>query len=141
MADAPSYDRSVAEVLAALDEPTAADSRVLMDLMHRISGHEPQVWNVATIGYDSYHYRYASGREGDAHCLGFYPRKGKVTIYLMDGTARHADRLADLGPHTTSRVCVYVKRLSELSLPVLEQVLQDSYDYLKSEDGRVGRVE
>ena len=141
MGDASEDDGSVADVLAALDEPTAADSRALIEMMRRISGHEPRLWNVATIGFDSYHFRYASGREGDGHCLGFYPRKGKTTIYLMDGTARHADLLADLGTHTTSRVCVYVKRLSDVSLPVLERVLQESYDYLKAQDGSVGRVE
>lgn len=130
----------VAAVLAALDEPTAQDAQALIELMTRISGKEPRVWNVATIGFDSYHFRYDSGREGDAHCLGFYPRKGKTTIYLMDGTARHADALAGLGRHTTSRVCLYLKRLSDLDLDVLDAVLRDSYAYLKDHDGTVGRV-
>jgi hypothetical protein len=131
---------SVEEVVAALDEQTAADARVLIDLMRRISGHEPRLWNVATIGFDSYHFRYDSGREGDAHALGFYPRTGKTTVYLMDGTARHADLLAQLGTHTTSRVCVYLKRLSDISLPVLEDVLRESYRYLKAHDGTMHRI-
>jgi len=131
---------SVEEVVAALDEQTAADARVLMDLMHRISGHEPRVWNVGTIGFDSYHFRYDSGREGDGHALGFYPRRGKTTVYLMDGTARHADLLAQLGTHTTSRVCVYLKRLADIQLPVLEDVLRQSYEYLKANDGTMHRI-
>lgn len=134
--DSPSVD----EVVAALDEQTAADARVLIDLMGRISGHEPRIWNVGTIGFDSYHYRYDSGREGDAHALGFYPRKGKTTVYLMDGTARHADLLARLGTHTTSRVCVYLKRLGDIELPVLEDVLRQSYAYLKEHDGTMHRI-
>lgn len=131
---------SATDVLAALDDATAADAAVLVDLMRRISGHEPQVWNVGTLGFDTYRFAYDSGREGDGHALAFYPRKGKTTVYLMDGTARHADLLAGLGKHTTSRVCVYLKRLDDIHLDVLEQVLRASYANLKAEDGNVKRV-
>ena len=140
MAEAASPDSSVADVLAALDDQTAQDSDMLLEMMGRISGCEPRVWNVATIGFDTYHYTYDSGHEGDGHALGFYPRKGKITVYLMDGTARHADQLATLGKHTTSRVCVYLKRLSDVDVGVLERVLQDSYDYLKAHDGDMHRA-
>lgn len=134
-------ERSVQEVIDALeDEQTAADSRVLVDMMQRISGHEPKVWNVATIGFDSYHYKYDSGREGDAQAISFYPRKNKITIYLMDGTAQHAELLARLGKHTTSRVCVYIKRLSDIDVAVLEQIVQQSYERIKSQDGQMNRV-
>jgi hypothetical protein len=132
--------RAVAAVVASLDERTAEDCHVLMEMMRRISGHEPRLWNVATIGFDTYHYAYDSGREGEGHAIGFYPRKGKTTIYLMDGTARHAELLAHLGAHTRSRVCVYVKRLSDVDLAVLEQVVQQSYDYIKSQDGHMHRA-
>jgi hypothetical protein len=142
MAEAlPPIDPSVQAVLAALDGPTAHDSRRLIELMQRITGHQPRIWNVATIGFGTYHYRYESGREGDSHCLGFYPRKRKLTIYLMDGTARHADQLAALGKHSSSRVCLYVKGLDEIALPVLEQVLQRSYEFITSQDGTMRRVE
>lgn len=130
----------VEDVVAALDDATAADARVLMDLMHRISGAEPRVWNVGTIGYGTYGYRYDSGRVGEGHALGFYPRHGKTTVYLMDGTARHAEQLAALGRHTTSRVCVYLKRLSDVDLAVLESILRDSYAYLRDHDGTMNRV-
>ena len=141
MAQTPApQDEAVKAVIAALDEQTAADCQVLIELMQHISGHEPQVWNVGTLGFDTYHFKYASGREGDGHCLGFYPRKGKTTIYLMDGTAGHSDLLAQLGKHTTSRVCIYIKSLSDLQLPILEQVLRDSYAFIKSQDGQVQRV-
>jgi hypothetical protein len=131
---------TAADLVASLDEATAADARTLMDLMARISGAQPAIWNVGTIGYDSYHFAYDSGREGDGHALGFYPRKGKTTIYLMDGTDRHSELLAQLGKHTTSRVCVYLKRLGDLDLRVLEQILRSSYAYLKDHDGNVKRV-
>lgn len=137
----PHGSRAVEGVLALLDdEGVVKDSLVLIDLMQRISGHEPRLWNVGTIGFDTYHYKYDSGREGDSHAIGFYPRRGKITIYLMDGTARHAELLARLGKHTTSRVCIYLKRLSDIDLPVLQQVLSESYAYLKSRDGHMRRV-
>jgi hypothetical protein len=135
-------DPAVRDVIASMDdEQTRADSLVLIDVMRRISGHEPKIWNVGTLGFDSYHYKYESGREGDSQAIGFYPRKDKMTVYLMDGTARHSDLLAQLGRHSTSRVCVYLKRLSDVDLSVLEQILQQSYDYVKSQDGHMHRVE
>jgi hypothetical protein len=133
--------RSVENYIASLDdEQTARDSQLLIAMMQRISGHEPKLWNVGTIGFDTYHYKYDSGREGDACPLSFYPRKGKITVYLMDGTARYAELLAHLGKHSTSRVCIYIKRLSDIELPVLEQIVQQSYAYVKSQDGHMHRA-
>lgn len=141
MAQVPARDPvSVEGVVARLDEQTAADSRALMEIMGRISGQEPRLWNVGTIGFDTYRFRYDSGREGDGHALGFYPRTGRTTVYLMDGTTRHSELLASLGKHTTSRVCVYLKRLSDVDLTVLEQILRESYDYLKAHDGTMHRA-
>jgi hypothetical protein len=130
----------VDDLLASLDEHTANDARALVAMMRRISGHPPKPWTSGTIGFDAYHFRYDSGREGDCHALGFHPRKGKTTIYLMDGTARHAALLARLGKHTASRVCLYVKRLDDVDVAMLEQICRDSYAYLKSRDGAVPRV-
>ncbi len=131
----------VNEFVASIDdEQTQKDSLALIETMRRISGQEPKLWNVGTIGFDTYHFKYDSGREGDCQVLGFYPRKGKFTIYLMDGTVRYADLLAQLGKHSTSRVCVYFKRLGDLNLPVLEQILQQSYTYVKSQDGHMHRA-
>jgi hypothetical protein len=133
-------DDGVTDYLGSLDEPTAADSRVLITMMSGITGHGPQVWNVGTIGFDTYHFKYDSGREGDNHAIAFYPRRGKITIYLMDGTARHEQALARLGKHTTSRVCVYIKRLSDVDLPTLESILRESFEYVKSHDGHMHRI-
>lgn len=89
---------SVKEYIVSLnDEQTAKDSHVLIKMMQHISGHKPKLWNVGTIGFDTYHYKYDSGREGDSLIIGFYPRKGKITVYLMDGTARYSGLLAKLG--------------------------------------------
>jgi hypothetical protein len=139
----PQNERSVEEYVASLhDDQTEHDSRVLIEMMQRISGHEPAMWNVGTIGFDTYHYKYDSGREGDAHVVGFYPRKGKINIYLMDGTARYSDLLATLGKHTTTGYCVYVQHLRDVELPILERIVQQSYAYikLKSQDGPIDQI-
>lgn len=132
---------SVKDYIASLeDEQSIADCHALIKMMKRISGHEPKMWNVGTIGFGSYHYKYESGREGDSQTIGFYPRKGKITVYLMDGTSRYSELLAQLGKHSTSRVCVYIKRLSDIELPILEQIVQQSYMYVQSQDGHMHRA-
>lgn len=124
---------SVEDYLAGLgDDQTVKDSKVLIEMMRRLSGHEPKLWNIGTIGFDSYHYKYNSRREGDALIIGFYPRKGKITIYLMDGTARYSELLAQLGKHTTTGYCIYFKLLSDLKQRVLEQIVGQSYEHIKS---------
>jgi len=125
-------DRSVAGFVASLDETTADDARTLIEMLQRITGREPDLWNVGTIGFGTYHYRYDSGREGDAHTIGFYPRKGKLTVYLMDGTARHAELLARLGTHSTTGYCLYLRRLSDIDPGVLEQIVRESYRFVES---------
>jgi len=134
-------DNSVKDYLASLDDQqTVKDSLVLIEVMQRLSGCAPKLWNVGTIGFDTYHYKYDSGREGDCQIIGFYPRKDKMTIYLMDGTVRHSKLLARLGKNTTSRVCVYIKRLSDIELPILERIVHESYDYIKTQDGHMHRA-
>jgi len=142
MTDDDDDDRTVDRYLASLDEQTAADSRTLIEMMQRISGHPPTLWNVGTIGFGTYHYRYDSGREGDGHTIGFYPRNGKLTIYLMDGTARHAELLANLGRHTTTGYCVYLRRLSEVDLTVLEQLVRASFEFVeaKAQEGPIRQI-
>lgn len=134
--------KSVKDFITSLDEQTAKDSQVLLEMMQRVSGHEPKLWNVGTLGFDTYHYKYASGREGDGLIIGFYPRKGKITVYLMDGTSRYKELLTKLGKHTTTGYCLYIKHLSDIELPVLEKILQQSYEYIKSKskDGPITEI-
>ncbi len=125
--------QSVEALLATLnDKQTIDDAQTLIEMMQGISRHEGEVVNAGTIGFDSYHYKYDSGREGDGFILGFYPRKGKTTIYMMDGTTRYATLLAKLGKHTITGYCVYIKQLKDIELSVLERILQQSYDNIKS---------
>jgi hypothetical protein len=133
---------SVEDYLASLDEQTVKDAQVLNNMMRRISGHAPTLWNGTTLGFDTYHYKYDTGREGDGFIIGFYPRKGKTTVYMMDGTTRFSELLGKLGPHSTTGYCIYIKQLSDIELPVLEQILQQSYDNIKSKskDGPINTI-
>ena len=136
-------DRSVDDYLASLgDQQAAEDSKTLIAMVQRVSGRQPTLWNVGTIGFGTYHYKYDSGREGDGHTIGFYPRKGKLTIYLMDGTARHSELLATLGKHSSTGYCLYIRRLSDIELPVLEQIVDDSYRFVesKSQEGPIRQI-
>lgn len=135
-------DISVNEYIASLDDETAKDAKVLVEMLGRISGQKPILYGFGTIGFGIYHYKYSSGREGDAHTLGFYPRKGKITVYLMDGTTRYSKLLAKLGKHTITGYCVYIKRLSDVQMPVLEQIVKESYDFITSkyQNGPIDKI-
>lgn len=111
-----------------------ADSEVLIELMSRISGHPATMWGPSIIGFDTYHYRYASGREGDTGALGFSPRKSALVIYLVDEVAKYSAELAKLGKHTTGKGCLYIKRLSDINVDILGSILRQSYVYAKSQD-------
>lgn len=119
-------------VASVSDEATRADCTTLIEIMTRASGAPPVMWGPSIIGFDSYHYRYASGREGDAAVIGFSPRVGKLSLYLNDGTAQHAEALSRLGRHSTTQVCLHVKRLADVDLDVLEEILRASFASTKA---------
>lgn len=115
---------SVEAYVAALpDAGQGDDARVLIEIMGRITGYPPVLWGDAIVGFDAYHYRYDSGREGDMPRLCFSPRKGKTVIYLAGGVAAHEARLARLGKHSFKGVCLNIKRLADVNLSVLEEIL------------------
>lgn len=121
-------DISVQQYIDSLtDEALKSDASVIMKMMHDISGENPIIYGIGTIGYGVYKYHYTSGRKGEAHTLAFYPRKGKITVYLMDGTARYSALLAKLGKHSTTGYCIYIKQLSDIDVSVLQQILEKSF--------------
>jgi hypothetical protein len=134
-------DNSVTDFISSLDdEQTISDCLKLVEMMRNISGHEPRMWGPAIIGFDKYHYKYESGREGDAPVIAFSPRKGKLTIYKdVDETTRNPELFVRLGEHTTSKVCIYIKRLSDIDMSVLSQIIEKSYNYTKSLDPTMHR--
>ncbi|EXF24453.1 hypothetical protein BG28_05400 [Nesterenkonia sp. AN1] len=102
------------------------DARTMVELMRRVTAEEPQLWG-SIIGFGAYHYRYASGREGDAPAAGFAARRQATTIYLPDGVEAHAEALDRLGPHSTGVGCLYIPRLDQVDLTVLEEIIAGSY--------------
>ncbi len=130
------------EYIATLNPETAADSIAIVEMMQQISGKEPALYNERTIGFDTYHYKYTTGREGDNFILGFYPRKGAITFYIMDGTARYEKLLTRLGKHTVKGYCIVIKKLDDVDSSVLRQILQQSYSNISAlaADGTIDRI-
>ena len=127
-------DADVDAFLAAVEHPVRRrDALRLVELMTRVTGEQARLWGPSIVGFGSYHYAYASGREGDAIAAGFSPRKAATTVYLADGAEAHADLLADLGPHTSSVSCVYIKDLDTVDLGVLEEAVRRSYAAVTAE--------
>lgn len=104
----------------------ARDAAVLLRLMSEVTGERPDLQGTI-VGFGSYHYRYASGREGDAPAAAFAPRRPATTVYLMDGVAAHSEQLAALGAHTTGTGCIYIKDLDDIDLDVLRAIIGASY--------------
>jgi hypothetical protein len=120
-------------IASVADERRRADAEQLCELMAKATGTEPVMWGPAIVGFGSYHYRYASGREGDSPAVGFSPRKQALTLYLPQGFEAHAASLAKLGPHTTGKGCLYLKRLSDVDKPTLRKMIQAEF---KKNDGQ-----
>jgi hypothetical protein len=107
------------------------DAETLLGLMVRVTGEPARMWGTI-VGFGEYHYRYPSGREGDAPAAGFAARKAASSIYLPDGVGSHVDLLARLGPHTTGVGCLYIKDLETVDLAALESIVARSYETLTS---------
>jgi hypothetical protein len=108
------------------DDGKKADAVRLIDLMQDATGEPPVMWGPSIVGFGSYHYRYESGREGDSPVVGFSPRKTSLVIYIVTGFSGAEPMLAKLGKHTTGKSCLYVKRLSDVDLKVLAQLIKQS---------------
>lgn len=113
------------------NEQKKADSFQLMELMTQWSGFEPKMWGPSIIGFGSYHYKYASGHEGDAPMLGFSPRKAAFSLYVFSPTEDNKHLLEDLGKFKMSKACIYVKKLADINLAVLEKLCKSSIAYLE----------
>lgn len=104
------------------DTGQQADAKALIKLLTKLSGEKPKMWGPSIIGFGSRHYRYDNGREGDICRIGFAPRKGQTVLYVSCDLQKHAKTLARLGKHKTGKGCLYVKRLSDIDLAVLEEL-------------------
>ena len=112
------------------DETQRADAHEIAAMMARLSGEPPKMWGPSIIGFGSYHYKYNSGREGDSLRIGFSPRKGQTVLYLIDGYAGKEAQLARLGKHKLGKSCLYIKRLSDVDVGVLEEMVVETLAYM-----------
>lgn len=125
---AASVDKHLAAVAT---DAQRADAHSLIALMRRVTREEPKMWGPSIIGFGSYHYRYDSGREGDSPLTGFAARGNGFVIYVTTGFAGHESLLAKLGKHKTSTACLYIKRLADIDLKVLEALVTRSVAQMK----------
>lgn len=126
-------DQNVAAYLDAIEDPTRrADCLALVALMQRVTGCEPVLWGTAIVGFDRYHYRYASGHEGDSAVVAFSSRKGDISVYLSGYERPEVQALlAQLGRHKIGKSCLYLRRLADVEMPVLEALVADSVAEVK----------
>jgi hypothetical protein len=118
---------SVTKFIAAVpDERRRAEARVLLKVFKAATGTRPVMWGPSIVGYGSYHYKYASGHEGDSCLAGFSPRKAAMTVYIMAGFREFGPLLKKLGPHKRSVGCLYLKNLDGIDLKVLKQMIRKS---------------
>ncbi len=125
-------DASVEGFLNSIkDEQTRADCFEILKLMKQVTKEEPKMWGASIVGFGSYHYKSASGREGDWMLTGFSPRKQNLTLYLMSGFDAHADLLKKLGKHKTSVGCLYIKKLEDVDKKVLKELVVETVKTMK----------
>ncbi len=128
-------DESVTAFVAGIaDERQRADSERLISLMSEVTGEPATMWGSSIIGFGSYHYRYASGREGDAALVGFSPRKSAISLYVSADEDARADLLDRLGPHKVGKGCVYVKRLSDVDERALADLTRAGAESTRAQD-------
>ena len=122
--------------LDAVENPRRrSDARQLLALMRKVTGAPPKMWGPSIVGFGKYHYRYASGREGESLRVGFSPRKQNLVIYIMPGFSDYSEILEQLGKFRTGRSCLYVNKLDDVDLVLLEQLVRESFREMKRRYG------
>lgn len=112
------------------DDGKREDAFALLKLMEEVTGEAATMWGDSIVGFGSYHYRYASGREGDWFLTGFSPRKRNLTLYIMAGFDRYDALLEKLGKFKTGKSCLYLKRLADVDLDVLRELVRQSAEHV-----------
>lgn len=126
-------EQGVDEFLDQVVPPQRAhDGRVLLEMMERLSGKPATMWGPSIIGFGRYHYRYDSGHEGEMCRIGFSPRKAELVIYLLQGFTGQDDLLARLGKHRRGASCLYIRKLGDVDIEILEQLLARSLELMAS---------
>jgi len=131
--------RTAASVTAFLrrvaDDTRRKDCLTVLRIMKQATKAQPKMWGTSIVGFGSYHYKYASGRQADWFLTGFAPRKQNLTLYIMAGAGRHKPLLAKLGKYKTGRSCLYIKRLADVNVTILRQLVSASVRRMKQARG------
>jgi len=122
----PTEVRAESYIAAIANEAQRNDAQTLVALMRRVTRQEPRMWGPSIVGFGSYHYKYASGHEGDSALAGFAMRGGELVVYIAPDFEGRDVLLAKLGKHKTGKVCVYIRRLANVDLKVLETLVARS---------------
>ena len=126
-------DESVEGFLNSVaDEQKREDCFEILELMQQVTKETPKMWGSSIVGFGSYHYKGASGREGDWMLTGFSPRKQNLTLYIMGGFDSHQDLLKKLGKYKTSVGCLYIKKLDDVDREVLKELVAESVRTMKN---------
>lgn len=127
-------NESIGDFLAAFveDETKRKDAFELVKIMQEVIHFEPKMWGPSIIGFGSYHYKYASGHEGDAPLVGFSPRKTAISLYIYTSPENREELLSKLGKHKASKGCIYIKKLADIDVEALKNMILLSLDYYKN---------
>ena len=133
-------DASVEDFINAVpDEVKRNDSFTLLKLFSRVTGKQPKMWGTSIIGFGMYHYKSErSTQEGDWPLTGFSPRKQNLTLYIMPGFGDYSDLLKKLGKHKTSKGCLYINKLVDIDMKVLEKLIKQSFTAMKKQHSKTG---
>lgn len=122
-------ERSVIDFIETVEnEKKKADAYRLLDIFEEVTGYKAKMWGPSIIGFGSYHYKYASGHEGDAPLVGFSPRKAKISLYLTYESEERDKLLEMFGKHTKSKACIYVNKLADIDIHVLKELINHTID-------------
>jgi hypothetical protein len=112
------------------DERKRKDSFAILKLMQEVTGAKPAMWGPSIVGFGKYHYKYASGREGDMPLAGFSPRKQALTLYITAGFDGYGELLRKLGKYKTGKVCLYINKLEDVDLATLKEMVRRSVEHM-----------
>ncbi|MEC5425221.1 DUF1801 domain-containing protein [Virgibacillus sp. C22-A2] len=125
-------DSSVIEFIETVENPKKReDAYKLLDIFTETTGCKAKIWGTSIIGFGAYHYKYATGHEGDAPLVGFSPRKAKISLYFATGDTEREELLNDFGKHTTGKACVYINKVADVDVDVLKALINRSITFLR----------
>lgn len=128
-------DGNVEAYLNAIEnEKKRQDAFTILELMQKLTGEEPKMWGDSIVGFGSYRYKYASGREGDWFWTGFSPRKQNLTIYIMPGFERYDELMQSLGKYKTGKSCLYINKIDDIDLGTLEELVRQSVAFMQKDN-------